>query len=405
MKFLSFMLLTLASHNLFAALAEYNAPEILARANIRDGYNIPPMSFITNTNPVINNRGDVSFRIMAVEGENDQGIWVKTFEDDNGKIMYVAPEQRMITDPSINDSGKIGFNLHDEGVTDGLFILDSKTLNVEQVLSPDNLPIQYYTYPQIQNNGHIFFRATDDSNDRSFYEFSGGSLNKILEEGVSSLGIKASYLFRPSVNEEGKLAFKTRLGEKGEWDESSPDQIVVIAPTSDPKSPGPKLISIARDRDSDSTSPYIQFGNTVSLSKSGMVTFIATLEGGKRAIVLSKDNTLTNIVIEGQNDISEIEQFAPKMNDQAAIAFRAKDANGKRGIYLADLSGVKRLIGEGDEIMTDLGIGRILSNPNYPGFGGDVDMNEQGEIVFYCLVVDSNNRELGSAVYKLIPKN
>lgn len=403
MKFLSLLIVALSTQSLFAAIADYNAPIILARANIRDGYNIPAMSFLNNTNPVINNRGDVTFKIMAVEGQNDQAIWVKTFEDDNGKIMYVAPDQRFITDPSINDHGKIGFNLHDEGVTDGLFILDSKTLEVEQVLSPDEQPIQFYTYPQLKNNGHIFFRATDDANDRSFYEFNGTGLNKLLAEGVDTLGMKSSYLFRPSVNEAGRIAFKSRLGNIGEWDENNPDQILVLNPHFDPKIPASKLITIAKDRDSDPKSPYFRFGNTVSIASNGMVAFMGFLENGVKTIVVSHENTLSHIAIEGQNDISEIEMFNPKINVHGQVAFRARDLTGKRGIYIADGSGVKRLVGEGDEIVTDLGQGRILNNPNYPGFGGDVDMNDQGEIVFYCLLIDENDRELGSAVYKMTP--
>ncbi|MFA6238717.1 MAG: choice-of-anchor tandem repeat NxxGxxAF-containing protein [Bacteriovorax sp.] len=395
MKFLSLIILMLAQ-TAFSALPEYNAPLILARANINDGYNIPAMSFLSNTNPVINNRGDVSFRIMAVEGQNDQAIWSKTFEDENGKIVYVAPEQRFITDPSINDHGKIVFNLHDEGVTDGLFILDTKDLEVKQVLSPDNLPIKFYTYPQIKNNDQIYFRATDDFDDRIFYEFKEEKLNKIMSEGVESMGLKSAYLFRPSFNDSEAVAFKARLGDKGQWDEERPDQILIFT--------GGQLTAIAKDRDSDPKSPFLRFGNTVSLSSTGMVAFTVKLEDGKGAIVISKDNVLKVIAFEGQNDITEIETFAPKINAQGQVAFRAIDINGKRGIYLADETGVKRIVGEGDEIMTDLGMGRILSNPNYPGFGGDVDMNDHGEIVFYCVIVDSDERELGSAVYKITPK-
>jgi hypothetical protein len=386
------------------AIANYAAPEILARANISDGYNMPPMSFLNNTSPVINNRGDVAFKIVAVEGVNNQVLWVKTAEDASGKIVYEAPDERFLTDPSISDAGKIAFNLYDEGVTDGLFLYDSKSMEVSQVLSPDNLPIQYYTYPQVLDNNHIFFRATDDNNDRIFFEFTGTKLNKILAEGVETLGIKSSYLFRPSVNELGQIAFKTRIGEKGQWDESNPDSILVLTPSSDPKAPGMKVTTIARDQDSDTSSKYISFGNSVSLSKHGLVAFMGVLADSKKAIVISKDNVLTNLAIEGQNGISEIEMFAPKINDQGLVLFRAKDTSGKRGLYLADGVTVKRIVGEGDEIETDLGAGKILSNPNFPGFGGEVDMNDQGEIVFYCLIVSLDNKELGSAVYKITPK-
>ena len=96
--------------------------------------------------------------------------------------------------------------------------------------------------------------------------------------------------------------------------------------------------------------------------------------------------------------------FSPKINDEGLVLFRARDNSGKRGLYLSDGVTLKRIIGEGDEIATDLGAGKILFNPNYPGIGGEVDINNHGDIVFYCLVVSMDNKELGSAVYKISPK-
>ncbi|MGZ3789478.1 MAG: DUF7453 family protein [Bacteriovorax sp.] len=407
MKYKLIMLASLfATHVSLAALPEYNPPEILARANIQGGYNLPSMSFLNNTSPVINNRGDVAFKVMAVEGVNNQALWLKTAIEPNGKIVYVAPDERFLTEPStISENGKIAFNLYDEGVTDGLFIIDSKTLKVDQVLSPDNLPIQYYTYPQVQNNGHIFFRATDDNSDRMFYEFTGTRLNKIIAEGVESLGIKSSYLFRPSVNEAGSIAFKSRMGERGQWDERSPDSILMLSPSTDPKAPGLKVVTIASDKDSDPRSNFLGFGNTVSLSNHGLIAFMGVQLDSKKSIVLAQNGLLKTVAAEGSNGISEIEMFAPKVNDHGLILFRAKDMEGKRGLYLADDTGVKRVIGEGDDVGSDLGLAKILYNPNYPGIGGDVDMNDQGEIVFYCMIVSSpDNKELGSAVFKITPK-
>lgn len=401
-----FVLASLITNIATAALPEYEQPKILARANITDGYNLPEMSFLNNTSPVINNNGDVLFKVVAAEGINNQALWFKANAEENGKIIYVAPDERFITDPSINDSAKIAFNLYDEGVTDGLFVLDSKTLKIDQVLRPDNRPIQYYTYPQIKNNGHIFFRGTDDFNDRMFYEFTGkNKLNKIISEGITTLGIKSSYLFKPSVNESGAISFKSRMGDKGQWDESIPDSIILFTPSLDFKNSNSSFVTIAKDRDSDPTSPFLGFGNSTSISNNGSVAFVAIGLDSKKVVVLAHDNKLKTIAIEGSSGISEIETFAPKVNDLGMVLFRARDNEGKRALFLADENGIKRIIGEGDEISTDLGLGRILLNPNYPGFGGEIDMNDHGEIVFYCMIISaSDSKELGSAVYKISPK-
>jgi hypothetical protein len=402
MKLLFLLMLTIQMSH--AEIPNYNPPEILARANVVDGFNIPPMSFLNNASPVINNRGDVAFKIVTVAGVNEQALWIKTLEDTAGKIMYTAPDQRYITEPSLNDEGLIAFSLFDEGVTDGLFVYDSKTFESGQVLNPDSLPIQDYTYPQIQNNENIFFRSTNEANERSYYYFDGDKTVKIISEDEEQSGIKSSFLFRPDANSTGQLAFKARLGKKGKWDESSPDSILLYKPENlDTKTPS-TILTIAKDQDADANSKFIKFGNSVSLSTNGTIAFIGVYANNKKTIVLSKDNILTEFAVEDQKEIGEIEMFTPKVNESGLVIFRAKNKEGKRGIYLADGKEVRRIIGEGDALETDLGAGAVLSNPNFPGFGGEVDINDNNEIVFHCLVVSDDNRELGSAIYKITPK-
>jgi hypothetical protein len=385
---LTFFLLTQVS---FAKLPEYNAPTILARANITDGYNMPPMSFINNASPVISDRGDVSFKVAGIAGQNLQGLWVKTIEDANGKILFTAPEDRYVTDPSINDQGKIAFNLYEEGVTDGLFILDANTLKVEHVLSPANLHIQNFTYPTITSNDEIYFRGTDENNVRSLFSFDT-ELKTIFSEGNNT-----SYIFRPSVNNEGTFAFKTRLGKPGQWDENNPDQIVVVKD-------GVRTV-IAEDKDSKLESNFLGFDNYVSISDSGMVAFTGVVGKNQRGIFLYTRGEVINIALEGKNNISEIENFPVKLNDEGLVLFRAKDNEGKRALFLADETSTKKLIREGDEIESDLGKSKILDNQFYPGFGGEIDINLEGDIVFNCsLVHNHDDHELGQAIYKITAK-
>lgn len=387
--------------SLHAALPEYEAPKLLARANIKDGFNLPPMSFLSNTSPVINNRGDVSFKLMAFDGTSNQGIWYKHFSEENGKVLYTAPPERFVTDPALNPLGKVVFNLFAEGVTDGLFTLDGDSLEVKQIYNPQNSEIAYYTFPQILSDGRVYFRGTTEDNARTFFLFNE-KLITILKEDTEAYGKKSSYLFKLSLNERGEMAFKRRIGEAGEWDESKGDEILLLTPKSNNQYDS-KVI--ARDRDMDPESAFLGFYNTTSISQSGMVAFTGILADSKKAVILYKDGALKNLANDKSEDILEIEAFTPKVNDSGNVLFRAKDKNGKRGLYLANTEGIKRLIGEGDQVMTDLGMGKILSNPNYPGFGGDVDMNDLGEIVFYSLIVgEKDGREWGSAVFKITPK-
>jgi hypothetical protein len=390
----------LFSTTALAALPKYLSPEILARANINDGYNLPEMSFLSDTCPVINNRGDVAFKIMSFGGSNDQGLWIKKGDEKNGKIVYTAPDMRLLTDPSINDNGQVAFNQFDEGVNDGIFTLDTDTLALTQVLRPENKDIAFYTYPQVLSNGAVYFRGTSQESVRTYYQYDGNLLKPIITEGEVAYGQKSSYLFKPYLNESGAMTFKRRIGGPGEWDESNPDEIVLLKPHGNSY----ESFVIAKDKDGDPDSKFVGFTNSASISSNGMVAFIAILEGKSKAIILSKEGKLKNLAIENADGISEIELFAPKVNDQGLVVFRAKDMDGKRGIYITGVDGTKKIIGEGDEIMTDLGLGKILSNPNYPGFAGDIDINNHGEIVFNCLVISAlSNQEWGSAVFKLSP--
>ena len=393
------LFMLIVSSSVFSAIPSYNAPIILARANINDGYNLPPMSFLSNTSPVINNRGDVSFKLLAVDGQRNQGLWVKRGVEENGQIIYSAPDYRFVTDPSINDKGIIAFNLYDEGETDGVYTLNADTREVVQLLKPTNKNILYYTDPQVLSNGKVYFRGTNQENARAFYQFDG-SLKTIIAEGPSTFGQKSSYLFKPAMNDIGAMTFKRRLGAVGEWEERMPDEILLIKPNGSSYD----SIIVAKDKDSDSASVFKGFFNTSSISRNNHVAFSAFLEDNSRVLILYKDGVSKNIASEKVDGISEIEIFSPKVNDQGQVLFRAKDELGKRGIYLADANGVKRIISEGDEVNTDLGMGKILSNPNYPGFGGEVDMNDHGEIVFNCLLVGAkDNKEWGSAIFKISP--
>jgi hypothetical protein len=391
MKKIVFLFFLAYTHFSFATLPVYNAPVIVARANINDGYNLPALSFINNASPVINDRGDISFKVAGIAGESLQGLWVKTVEDLNGKILYRAPVDRFVTDPSINDQGKIAFNLFEEGVTDGLFILDSKTLAIDHVLPSKDLHLDNFTYPLITNNDEIYFRGTDENNIRSFFIFNS-KLSTIFSEGNNT-----SYIFRPAVNDEGSIAFKARLGTPGQWDENSPDQIILLEDNI-------KKV-IAEDKDSNPESLFLGFTNSVSLSASGMVAFTGVVEKNQKGIFLYHHGKIHTLAMEGQNNIAEIENFSVKVNDEGLVLFRAKDSTGKRSLFLADDLSVSKLISEGDEVESDMGKSKILLNQFYPGFGGEIDINLDGTIVFNCtLVRASDDRELGQAIFVMSAK-
>lgn len=400
MKNILAMLLLLTSINAFAKIGAYEDAKILARANLFDSYNLPEFSFLNNTDPIINNRGDIAFKVLSSEGKTSQGIWIKRYDDEAGKILYLAPEDLIISDPFMTEEGMLTFSISELGTPQGVYTYDLNTDTLNHFLVPENDSIVYFTYPMVNNRGEVMFRGTDQNNTRAFYLFDG-KLETITSEGDSIFAQSTSYLFKQFMNDDGSFVFKRRVGGLGEFPESNPDEVVLMKPNGS----GFDSVVIAQDVDADKKSSFKSFSNTLSMNDKNEVAFVADLVSGGKALVVAKDGKFKTLVKEKENDIKEIESFEVKINNNGLVAFRAKDSRGKRSIFIADEEGMKKLISEGDEIPTDKGLGKILANPQYPGFGGNIDLNDQGEIVFFCLVIDAKaSVEWGSAVYKFSPK-
>lgn len=380
----------------------YDVPELLARANVNDGFNLPPMSYINNSTPVINDRGDVAFKVLSIESTQTQGVWGKLKSDTAGKIFVTAPDERFVTDPELNNKGDIVYSLFDEGITDGVFVFNLESLEETQLIDPSRYQIAYYTYPQILDNGTIYFRGTNEKNDRTVYKFQNNQLTSIFTEGQSvqsnSAKLPTSYLFRPSFNQKGAMAIKMRFGKRYDWGEDLVDAMVLVGEDNKP-------VVKALDLDGDELSQFKGLSNTVSLNNLSQMAFIGFLADGKKGIYRANDLDVQRVAFEGDSQISEIEYFTPKIIDSGEIYFRAKDHEGKRGIYLYTNDVVVRLIGEDDVVETDLGQAKILWNKFYPGLSGDLDVNQNGDVVFHALLVNKEDgREIGAGIFQMLRK-
>lgn len=386
--------------SLAGSLPDYSQPELLARAHYKSTYQLPPLSYLNNTSPVINNQGEVAFKVMAVNGTTDQALWLKTKNDSAGQIIYVAPNDRYVTDPGLNDLGQVTYSPFNDGFSDGLFVFDYRTGKTEMKVSGPENKISYFGFGQTFSDGTSVFRGLTIEGDRGFYEKTS-VLNNFAMEGKTSFGVEVSYLFSPAINEAKQWAFKVRHGAHGEWGDDHPDKIYLLTPGSS----GHDVKVIAEDNKANQASSFSGFGNSLGLAANGLVVFVGHDLTGKKSLVIYDNGALQAVATEGQNGISELELFAPKINSKGVVAFRAKNEKGLRGIYLASKEGVKRLIGEGDIIPSDLGEAYIIQDRNFPGFAGNVDLNDNNELVFACVISDGTNKKiLGDAIYKLSPK-
>lgn len=396
MKILGLSLLFAASTSW--ALPTYQAPVMQVRAHFQSTFNLPPLSYLSNTSPSINNHGDVALKVMALNGTTHQAVWFKPKQAAKWQIVYEAPEDRYVSDPTVNDGGLVTYSPFSEVMSDGLFVFDSSTGMTTQKISGAENKLVYLAYVQTLNDGTSVFRGMGTDFVRGFYEVTP-ELKSVAQEGQVNFGTPSAYLFKPSVNERRQWAFKVRVGGPGEIGDQQSDQILLVKPTPQ----GYEKIIVAQDKKGDMSSPFTGFGNGVSLSQNGLVAFVGHDKANIKSMILWDRGNLTILAQEGLNGISELELFSPKVNSQGVVAFRAKDKKGLRGIYVASKDGLKRVIGEGDYIPTDLGEGQILVKTDFPGLAGDIDLNENNEIAFACVLATDNGKITGDAVYRISP--
>ncbi|AZZ36337.1 hypothetical protein CIK05_05880 [Bdellovibrio sp. qaytius] len=403
------MILTFLSLTaLVGTLPSYKS-ELLARTNGSSTYNMPAYSSMNNTSPSINDEGDVTFKILSggfdqVGDHSEQsGLWLKTNKEIDGRVVYYAPKEKLVSDPKMLAHQEVLFSLFNEVSNDGLFIYENTNQKSHNVFAAKE--IQALSYAQETGSDDSFaFRSTDSENSRSFFEWRSDKLWPVVDEEHGY-----AYLFGPSVNQHSQWLFKARLGERFNYAEEAPDQIVLLIPqfTAFGEKSYLKTV-IAQDADSDALSPYKSFDNSPLLSNAGYAVFTATLKDKTRVIVAVKEGKHFIVAKENENSISQIEMFSPKINDNGLVVFRAKDKNGLRGIFLANPFSVhpevKKLIAEGDSILADQGMFAILKRDQFPGFGGNVDINNNNEIVFSAVIATEDQKFIfGSVVYKLHP--
>ncbi len=397
-----YVLFLITSFNIKAI--DYGAAEILARASVNDSFNLPRFSFLSNSSPVINQVGEVGFKVILADEDNAQGIWVKTNLDPNGKILFKTDATKVVTDPTINADSLLGFSLFDDVQGEGFFLLNAKDLTTTKVFS-DESNIKYYTYPIVLDSKELLFRATDFNDDRGIYLINPEHTmtTSIITESDNDLGSNTSYIFKPAHNGQGTIAFKRRLGKKGDLDESAPDQIVIIRTKL--KRADPHYFEIiVSDKDQDGASSFVTMANSVSISSDEHVSFIARNTDGRQAIYVYHNKVLKLVTFEGENGILNIEPFTPKVIKDGLVFFRAISEEGKRGIYFFEQDKIKKIIEEGDFVQTDIGDGKILKNRHYPAFGGDFDVNDNGQIVFNAVLQNKEDREIGQGIFLIQPK-
>ena len=367
-----------------ANVPSYSTYQLEARSNFGDGFNLPSGSSFNSGTPAIAPDGTVTVRLLVVGSTGNGGLFYG--KDGVGGVVYDAPTDRFVSDPSINSAGEVAFERSWDFESEGVYVYDPVTGNSTlRVPVGGSFGIQNFGDPQINASGQIGCRV-DLGSAQAFVTDDAGTQSLYAQEGVDGVG----YLFLAEFNDAGQLAGKVRLGG---IDESRPDEIRRYEP-------GGGYTTIAVDQDSDSGSIFTRFGNGVSLSNSGWVAFVGRTSVGD-GIYVSDGVTLRTIATVADPDINSIDFFYPSVNDDGLCAFRAFDGAGLRVIFAGDGTSLERVVTEHDILPTDLGDARVDQNDSSPVFGGNPAINNRGDVAFAATLTppDNNQIEWGTGLF------
>jgi hypothetical protein len=363
-----------------AEVPPYSEFQLQARSNIVDGYNLPANSSFNSKTPTLNDVPEIAFTLVVVGG-GSPGLFVGS--DGAGTVVYTGPSGRVLSDPSIDASGKVVFDRSDV-FSEGIYLYDP--VSGQTTLEIPATTFDFAAAPTLLDAGQIAFRAGQTGSIYAWRLFDGGTTTTYVAHGG-----EIAYLFTPSTNNQARIAGKVRLDSTAE---SAPDQIRAYS--------GPGAFAVlAEDADSHPASPYDSFDNSVSQADDGRVAFIADLVAGGRGVFLTDGTTTATIATLADPRVSEISFFRPAANSSGLVAFRGTDDQGLDAIFVGDGIDLERVVGEHDLVEIDLGTARIDQHDDSVVFGGSVAINERGEIAFNAALTPADNDQIewGSGMF------
>ncbi len=359
--------------------------ELLFRSGQYDGHNIGAGTYISNSHVRVGPGGDVAVTLKGIEYTSDFGIWHYSAQSKTSRILYRAPLQRLISNPEFTSDGELLFGQYDLGVNDGILKLGPDGL-VQTVVDPkQSSRSDFFSSPAMLADGSYILKTKSVYEGQAIVQMKNNLEHELIVEGQGP-----SYIFSPTCTLQGVCALKLRMGEIGQWEESRPDQIVVFNERMQ------KVVLV------DSSDYADSFNNNVGVNNHGDVVVIASYQGSARLLKTANGRVQVIAQVGLASDIKEFETFAPVINDQGHVAFRAIDLRAKRSLYYFNGKSLTKILSEGDLVPTDRETGRIESREGWPGFSSGLALSNQNELYFHAQLWNKSlDKHLGAAIYRL----
>lgn len=375
-----------------AQLPDYNEFELQARTNLivnDNGFNLPPGASFNSVTVDMNDAAEVIFKVQVVPGFDGMSVWFGS--GGVGELVCDSDNdiEAIISDPKINNLGSVVFSQFFAAANNGIWTCDPATQTAAR-LTAAPLGATSWGTPELNDSSEIGYRAGFGSGQAWVSFFAGAAAVHATEVGID-VGSPYDFLFSPSFDNQRRLAGVVRVAPAAPIAQHR--QVRVFTSTG-------SSTQIAVDSTGNAASPFVSIDNFAALSDNGQVAFIATLAGNVRSVQRGDGGSIVEIARVGAGGLTEIESFGPAINASGLVAFRGRDANGQ-AIFVGDGQTLRRVIGKGDSIGSDLGPAQIGQNDSSPVFGGGVAINASGDIAFTAALHPPGNSQIewGTGVY------
>lgn len=396
--------ITLIGASLIALLAPCSAQSALpdyqfqlqARTNLLvndNGFNLPPGASFNSISADINAAKQVSFRVQIVPGTDANGVWFGSGGVGSLRCFSENNIDAVISEPSLDAGGIVVFK-QAFGSLNGVYRCDPANPPATR-LTTGPLGTSDWGAPEINDAGQIGYRAGFNGPQAWVSRGTDGNFAVHLADLNADVSSPYNFLFSPVFSSSRKQFGVARRAAAG----GNPEFTELVS-----ASASGQVQIVLRSRAGDASSTIQSFDSTApAVNAAEQVAIIVTLVGGTRAVVrVNGDGSgLTEIARVGNQDITTLDFFGAAIDDAGRVVFRGRDSQG-RALFVGDGSALKRIIGLGSTISTDLGLAQIGQNNSTDEiFSGRPNVNAAGDVAFVAALHPNGNNQVewGSGVF------
>lgn len=369
--------------------------QLQARTNLLvndPGFNLPPGASFNSVSAHLNAARQVTFRVQVVPGTGAQGIWFGA--DGNGALVCFSEDNAdaILSDPRINAAGLVVYRqAFGSAAGNGLQRCDPAAPPAVRLSS--QLGTSDWGSPEIDDAAVIGYRAGFNGPQAWVSRDPAGTFAVHVADLAADPASPYDFLFSPTLDAARRMVGVVRRAAAGGQPQFSELRRFAADGSSE---------LLARARAGDPESPIQAFDSTAPASNvAGQVAFAASLVGGGRAVFRADAGGLVEIARTGAGGITTVDFFGPAIDAAGRVVFRGRDSGG-RALFVGNGQGLRRVIGQGDRVLTDLGMAQLgQDNPSSELFSGRPNVNPQGDIAYIAgLHPDGNSQvEWGTGVF------